>query len=525
VRISRVPIFRSSFQTYIQAFAAQLRARAGWNRFFAAFAFGAVASLAFAPTSIFPLLWVSFPALIFLLQGTVNWKQAFATGWAFAFGCFVFGFYWIAASMFVDIGHFWWAVPLAVAGLPAFLAIYYGIAALLARRFGLTDIAGLLMVALLWFAADYARGHLFTGFPWNLEGYGWTNVLSLLQIASITGIYGLTLLTLVCVFLAAGLAEANRRAWQAVGFSLLALIVIAAWGQVRLANAINEPSAVRLRIVQPNVNQAEKWLPAEREGHFQQLLDLSSMPAKQPLTYIIWPETAATFYLTEDAAHRYAVAAHVPKGGAILTGVIQRALEPDNQIHYYNSLIAVDEKARAVAGYNKFHLVPFGEFVPLRHYLPLQPLVNLGLDFSAGDGPHTLHIRKLPSFSPFICYEAILPGEIVDRADRPDFLLNVTNDGWYGKTAGPYQHFASAKVRAIEEGLPLVRAANTGISGVVDAYGRIKARMGVDIMGYMDADLPPPLPPTFFGRHGEKPLWILFIALAACAIAARARRP
>jgi apolipoprotein N-acyltransferase len=200
----------------------------------------------------------------------------------------------------------------------------------------------------------------------------------------------------------------------------------------------------------------------------------------------------------------------VPPGGSILTGVVSRTIDSKGKLSYYNSLIAIDGRGRVVAGYDKHHLVPYGEYIPFRSILPVRALAGIGVDFSAGPGPETLRVKGLPPFSPFICYEAVFPGEVAPRDDRPGFLLNVTNDGWYGRTAGPYQHFAIARVRAIEEGLPIVRAANTGISGVVDAYGRIQAKLGLAKSGFIDSDLPAPLPPTLFTKMGELLAWFLF---------------
>ncbi len=481
------------------------------HRALLSFVFGAVSSIAYSPINCFPILWLSFPALVIFMQGVRNAKQGFVIGWCFAFGSMLFSLYWIAASMFVDIAQFWWAVPLAVAGLPAFFAIYYGIAMAATAKFGVRNVSGAILVALLWFLADYARGHVFGGFPWNLEGYTWARVLPALQIVSVIGIYGLTLLTLIAACLPALLVDKNKRNLAVVASSLILFGLIVLWGGERLhhASEATVPN-VRLRLVQPNTDQAHKWLPDQREKNFQQLLDLSSAPADKPVTHIIWPETAATFYLVEDVEHRLRLAPYVPQGGAIMTGVIRRSEDAAGKLHYYNSLIAIDDHARVVAGYDKVHLVPFGEFMPLRRFVPIPALVNLGLDFSFGDAARSLRVIGLPPFSPLICYEVIFSGDVVDRDDRPQFLMNITNDGWYGRTAGPYQHFANAKFRAVEEGLPLVRAANTGISGVVDAYGRITARLGVGKTGYLDADLPQALEPTFFSRYKEIPLWALF---------------
>jgi apolipoprotein N-acyltransferase len=197
---------------------------------------------------------------------------------------------------------------------------------------------------------------------------------------------------------------------------------------------------------------------------------------------------------------------------------------PEGRLHYANSLVAIDSAGKIAASYDKFHLVPFGEYIPFRRYVPLRTLANLGVDFTAGDGLSTLHIDGLPPFSPLICYEAIFPGEVALHSDRPHFLVNVTNDGWYGRTAGPYQHFAIARARAIEEGLPLIRSANTGISGVIDPYGRMIAMLDLGKTAFVDADLPQTIPPTIFSRYGEQPLWMLFAGFAAMAGLLRSAR-
>jgi apolipoprotein N-acyltransferase len=512
---------------WLRHLAKHLRSRKGWARALTAFAYGAFSSLAFPPADLTFVLWISFPALIFLLEGTKGMRAAFVTGWCFAFGFLVFDLYWIAAAMFVDIHHFWWAVPLAAFGLPAAFAIYYGVAAALWRKVDLHGLEGALSFALLWFLADYARGHLFTGFPWNIEGYAFAGILPFAQMVSLIGVYGLTFLTLLAAALPAALSENPPSSSARLAFltSLLVLAGFFVWGTLRLETApLASVPHVRLRLVQPAIPQADKWKPDEVANNFARLLQLSALPAAKRPTHIIWPETAAMYDLNEDKTERDDVSMIVPPGGALITGDVLRMVE-DGGIHFYNALVSVTENARITAVYYKSHLVPFGEYVPYRKWLPLQPVAALGLDFSAGNGPRSLRVVGLPPFSPLICYEAIFPGAVLDPHDRPQFLLNVTNDGWYGRTAGPYQHFAIASMRAIEEGLPLVRDANTGISGVVDAYGRVHARLGLGKEGVVDSDLPVALnEPTYFNRYGEKPLWTFFMLAAAFVFVAAFKR-
>jgi len=506
----------SSFRT----FPFFLRRLTGGRRLALSFALGSLLALSMPPFDVFPLWWVCLPAQILLLQGTQTKRQAFFTGWSFAFGYFVFGLYWIAASMFVDIAKFWWAVPLSVAGLPTFFAIYYGLAAVLARRIGLSGLGGAVTFGLLWFLADYARGHMFTGFPWNLVGYTWSRVLPILQITSITGIYGLTLLTSVAASIPASLGTKHAR--PALIASLVLFVLLAIGGAIHLQTTdVGTVPNIRLRLVQPNVDQAHKWLNSEREAHFQELIDLTAAPSEPPVTHIFWPETASTYYLSEDPERRKQIAASIPAEAAVITGVIRRALDEQGNTHFFNSMVAVNGLGRLVAGYDKSHLVPFGEYMPMRKFIPLPTIAASMADFSAGPGPRSIRVEGLPTFSPLICYEAIFSGDVIDPTDRPAFMVNMTNDGWYGQTTGPYQHFAIVRVRAIEEGLPLIRVANTGISGVIDPLGRIQKRLGLGKKGTIDTDLPTALPLTIFGQWRETSVWAIFMILSLGVILGR----
>ena len=415
--------------------------------------------------------------------------------------------------MFVDIKQFWWAVPFSVAGLPAFFAIYYGLAAMAARKMGLRGVKGSLSFGVMWFLAEYVRGHLFTGFPWNLTGYSFSGVLPVLQITSIIGIYGLTLITCISASLPASLASKEKTARAATILGALLIAVISIGGAIRLSSITTEmtPEA-HIRLVQPNIPQTNKWKNSEREKGFQTLLDLTSETGEKTVTHVFWPETASTYYLGEDAFRRQQIADAISSSTSVITGVIRRAQDENGNLIYYNSIVAINGMGNMVAGYDKAHLVPFGEYMPFRKALPLRALAASDADFTAGKGARSLRILGLPLFSPLVCYEAIFPGNVVDQTDRPDFLLNATNDAWYGNTTGPYQHFEIARVRAIEEGLPLARVANTGISGVTDPVGRVVKKLGLGEKGFIDSALPKPLPPTMFSMVGEYPIWLFILA-------------
>jgi apolipoprotein N-acyltransferase len=261
------------------------------------------------------------------------------------------------------------------------------------------------------------------------------------------------------------------------------------------------------------------------EDNFRRLTELSAAPTEHTLAAVIWPEAAATFFLERDETHRAAIAAVAPRGGYAITGALRGAPLSGPVAEVWNSIDVIDASAKIIARYDKAHLVPFGEYMPLKDILPFHKLTPGAIDLSAGPGPRTLSLARLPSFAPLICYEAIFPGAIVDRNDRPAWILNISNDAWYGRSAGPYQHFAMARVRAVEEGLPVVRVANNGITGVVDATGRVLAHTSLDAVGYADIALPAAGKPTAYGYLGDAPFLLVLAAMATLTIipALRAR--
>jgi apolipoprotein N-acyltransferase len=529
----------------LQRWASRLASLTGWRRHVTAAMLGGLATFAEPPAGAVPVLLLAFPGLLWLMDGAVTRRSAFFTGWWFGFGHLVLGLYWISFALLTDIDRFWWMMPFAIAGLPAVLAVFIGLATLtlhvVCRRLKLSGLARVLAFAMLWTIFEYLRGHILTGFPWNLIGYSWTAVLPVLQSVAVIGIYGLGLLTVAVASLPALLFDSSEsairvRASLAVGLSLFGLIGLAGWGRLSQADSSLVPG-VMLRIVQPNIPQTLKWVPAERARNFERLLELSVEPtgsgpdpvahapaAHAPITHVIWPETAVPFFLERDGGARQAMASVTPPGGSILTGAPRVRVEPGGENQFWNSLHAVDGSGAVIASYDKFHLVPFGEYMPLRGLLPVGGIAAGATDFSAGDGPASLEVPGLPPFSPLICYEVIFPGAVKDPGNRPDWLLNVTNDAWYGNSAGPRQHFAIARVRAVEEGLPLVRAANTGISGIVDGYGRVTAYLRLGQRGVLDAGLPQSLPITPYGRVGDMILVVLLMSFTLFTTIARQTR-
>lgn len=492
---------------------------------------GAVSALAMPPSGVFPVLFLTFPGLILLLRAAAGGGQAFAAGWCFAFGFHLVGLYWISFALFTDISQFWWALPLSAAGLPIVLAIYGGLAGLAYRWLRPEGLLAPLALAAVWTAAEWLRGWLFTGFPWNLPAYAWAHVPAMQQSLSLVGAYGLSFITLLLAalpVLALTGETPRRRVFTALTAGGLLLAGLTGWGGWRLANAPTEPvPGVRLRLVQPNIPQSLKWAPGQRRANFLNHLELTAAPSALPPTHVIWAETAAPFFLTREPQARSTIAAALPPG-AVAAIIGAPAPDPDSQPggppRYRNGMAVLDRDGAVIGQYDKHHLVPFGEYMPLRRWLPVGAIAGDGGEYAPGPGPRTLALPGAPPVSPLICYEAVFPGEVADAADRPQWLLNLTNDAWYGLSAGPHQHLAISAARAVEEGLPLVRVANTGISAVVDAYGRITAALPLGSRGALDSQLPAAAGPTLFSRWKNAPLFVFLLAAGAACVADRRRR-
>ncbi len=499
-----------------------------WRAFAAAAVFGTLAAAALPPFHALPLLWIAFPGLLWLLDGARGWLRAFLIGWAFGLGYFAAGLYWVGHSFLVDAERFAALMPFAVAALAAGMALFPGLATLAVWLSKDRGLARVLIFAAAWLASEWLRAWAFTGFPWNLIGTVWTFSDAMLQFASVAGVWGLSLATVVSAAAPSCLAAGKARGWRRFAVLAVALFAPAAlwgFGALRLAAAPDLASegvpGVHLRIVQPNIDQRIKWQSDLRAKHVADQMALTEGAGDKTVTHVIWSETAVPFLLPDMVQVLEAIRGIVPPGGLLLTGAPRRA-EVDGEVRLWNSLFAIDEEGQVAAVYDKRHLVPFGEYVPLRSILPLDKLTQGGGDFTPGEGPRSLSLPGLPDVSVLICYEVIFPGRVVDPDSGAEWLLNVTNDAWFGTSSGPYQHFAAARLRAVEEGLPLVRAANTGISAVVDSYGRVVARLGLDRSGVIDAPLPDSLEKrTLFARLGSWTLLILLIATFSLAAIVR----
>ena len=495
----------------------------GWRRYALAFGAGAVTTLGFAPFYAWPLLFATFPVLVWLIDGSSAGRfgrvfGAAAVGWWFGFGFFVTGLYWTGIALLVDAKTFAWLMPFAVAGLPAGLALLTGFGTALAAALWSPGASRILALAAAMTVAEWLRGYLLTGFPWNTFGYALTAPLPLAQSASLFGLWGLTFLAVAIFGSPVTLADEpadTRRPWLPLVLAGVVLTATAAYGVIRLStNATAFVDGVKLRIMQPNLSQDTKFnygAKAQVMSHYLALSDRATGPTTKgvrDVTHLIWPESAFPFLLSREPDAMAQIADLLPPGTVLITGAT-RAEQPspaDKGLHAYNSIYLIDHDGSILGVYDKVHLVPFGEYLPFQTLLErigLTQLTKVRGGFSAGARRRPMAMPKAPSALPLICYEVIFPGEAVPPGERPGWMLNVTNDGWFGNSIGPYQHFQQARVRAIEEGLPLVRAANTGISAVVDPLGRVMASLPLGAEGILDAGLPRSLEPTVYARGGD----------------------
>ncbi len=462
--------------------------------------FGAFCALALPPFTFVPALFVGLPGLLWLIGRAETPLGAAWRGFLWGIGHHLVGLYWVTNAILVQAAQFWWAVPIAVPLLAAVLAVFIAVPCGVSRLVP----AGwprVLVLAGAWELGDVARQFALSGFPWNPLGGCWempgTLGLVFMQPAAWIGVGGLTLLTL----LVAGGSGLGGRATLA---SLAGLAVWAAAGDLRLHESAGPAPGITAVLVQGNVSELEHrdhyqdrvWMEQIFERHLsltRKGVDEAKATHGGDHVLVVWPETASPYWLAEDPGARRAISEAAGSALATISGTIRA----DGPTTFYNSLVAVMPDGSVGGYYDKHHLVPYGEYFP--SYLPIR-LGEQG--FTPGPGPRTLHLAGLPPIGPLICFEAVFSGGVVDERDRPAFMLNITNDSWFGNSTGPRQHFAAARMRAVEEGLPLVRAANTGISAIIDSHGMVANEIGLEKQGVLVASIPGYLQPTPFSRLG-----------------------
>ena len=516
----------------------------GWRRAAIAFVAGAASVLAMAPFGAWPILFVTFPVLVWLIDGSAAGRfggvpAAALAGWWFGFGYFVAGLYWIGIAFLVDAQTFAWLMPFAVAGLPAGLALFVAAGTGFARFIWTRGPTRVLALAVALTIAEWLRGHVLTGFPWNVFGYALTQPLALAQGAALIGVWGLTFVAVAVFSTPAVLADESSdtpRSWVPLVCGLIALAALGSYGAWRLNRTPTRfVDGVRLRIMQPNLPQDDKFSYTARKevmSRYLALSDRATGPDRtgvKDVTHLIWPESAFPFFLSREPEALGQIKALLPPGTVLITGAARPDdAAPSGALRAYNSVYVIDHDGALVGLYDKVHLVPFGEYLPFQHFLEslgLSQLVKMPGGFLSGERRRALAVPRAPNMLPLICYEVIFPGEAVPRdIERPGWLVNLTNDGWFGNSIGPHQHFQEARVRAIEEGLPLVRAANTGISAVIDPVGRIVKELPLGTEGVLDASLPRPVARTLYVRAGDSLAGLILAGAAVLILRRRYRR-
>ncbi len=488
----------------------------GWRADVAAAGLGILSAMALPPLHILPALLLAFPGLLLLIGAASGTWAAARRGFWFGLGHHVVGLYWITEAIMLESARYWWLVPLAVPALSALLAVFIAAPCGLARLVpaGWRRVVGL---AGLWTLFDLARQFVGTGFPWNPFGSVWAvpglagDIM--IQPAAWIGTPGLTLVTLIL----AGMVTLGRPA--VLGMA----VILAGWataGLIRLQAPEPPGTGLTAVLIQGNVHQGEKWSLALAREAFQRHLALTreAVAAVRGPLIVIWPETSSTPFLlqTDPGARAAILAAAAPARAALVGSLTFTQGEPSNDPANLplNSLVAMGADGSVAPLYSKWHLVPFGEFAPT--WVPFSIQIVPGR-FGFGRGPATLRLPGVPAFGPMICYEAIFPAQVVDQADRPEWLVNITNDAWFGNSTGPRQHLAAVRMRSVEEGLPVMRAANTGISAGFDARGRELDRSAMGVPATLTIALPGKRPATSFSRWGLVIPGILAAASVAAA--------
>lgn len=504
-------------QGWSKRFQYALRLLDEWQALLLCFIAGAVTALAFAPSDAWYVIFLTIPLYYLLLEAAASRRQAILRGFSFGYGFFMAGTYWIAYALAVDVEKFGWLIPISILGLSAVMALWFALFGWLVwwRRTG-HWFADILRFIVLWVVVEYLRSLGIFGFPWNLMGYI-ALPMGMAQPAAYVGTYGLSLLMLLAAMLPVTWLKQQPGSNSTAIYSatvLIALIVAYGYGMARIpADEIGEGDTMRVRIVQASIPQTEKWTQEGRLKSLQLHMQLSQMQSDASRAdAVIWSETAMPFTFFPDSPWPQRLASLLGPGMHLITGVVE-ADDTNDKLELTNSIVAINDVGGREARYAKHQLVPFGEFVPLRHVLPLEKITPGDGDFSRGPGPQTITLDGLPPFSPLVCYEVIFPWIAIDPRNRPDWILNVTNDAWYGDSPGPYQHFAMSRMRAIEQGLPLVRAANTGISAVISPYGTVIRKLSLNERGIIDQKLPNKNTRTFYSKYIEWPVVALLLAM------------
>jgi apolipoprotein N-acyltransferase len=506
----------------------------GWRRFLLLVVAGAIGALSVPPFYILPALFLTMPIWVWCLDGAERlpgWRKlfgpAFTIGFAYGLGYFTVAFHWLGAAFFVDGGIMLVIMPFAIVTLAATIALFWGLASALAHLLWSGGAMRIVTLATFLSLAEWARGHFFSGFPFDLLGYAFAANDEMSQLASVIGVYGLTALAALLSMTPALIWPPDQRnlTRRLVPF-FLSLGIIAAqigYGHYRLGSTpVTQRADMRMRIVQPMVLEHADWSEAKPADIIGKLIALSQTktgpndPGLSTVTQVVWPESSLPFFLSDypDALAR--VAQMLPKNGLLLTGAPREQYDPGVTAGAttaadrpaYNSLIAVNDHGEIVASYDKSHLVPFGEYLPFPELFGafgLKQFVPGADGWQAGDGRRLMNVPNTPPFLALICYEAIFSGDLGQDTAKAQFILNITNDAWFDGSIGLAQHADHVRLRAVEEGLPLIRVANSGQTLLIDPLGRVTQSLPQEQIGLLDVVPANRLPGTIFTRLGYWP--------------------
>lgn len=511
----------------------------GTRRALIAIAAGAIGNLALAPVNVFAAMFISFTLLVWLMDGaasapesglTGKMRSAFALGWLFGFGYFTGGLWWIGNALLVEADSFAWALPLAIVGLPAVLACYFGIATMLARLLWSEGMGRIAALAASFAIMEWVRSWLLTGFPWNVIGYAAMPVPLMMQSVHVIGLFGVTAAS-IYVFAAPALIGTRRGRLPGIGLALLLSAAHLGYGAYILHKPQVEADkdALVIRLVQPVIDQAKKMDDGEKsavfEDHLKLTIEALANDTRKP-DIILWPETSVPFILTENQDALTRVADLLDDNQILIAGAVREEDPgPGLPARYYNSVVVIDGRGNIIGAADKVHLVPFGEYMPFEDFLTGLLGAKAVAAFPGGYSSASTHrLLELPGgvrFYPLICYEAIFPTEITDEAASANALINLTNDAWFGNSSGPYQHFQQARIRAVETGIPLIRAANNGVSALIDAHGEIFSGLGLDVKGAVQATLGSHAMPIWSIRDRIIHFWLIVIAFLFIAAFSR----
>ena len=507
----------------------------GWRRLALAFAAGATTALAHAPFDWALVLFLAFPLLVLLLDGAEPTGRLSLTrlltpaliGWAFGLGMYGAGLWWLGNALIVSGSGPVWLAPVATIALAAVLALFPAAATMLARLCWTEGPSRVLVLAVAWGLLEMARAHALTGFPWLAIGYAAMPVPALMQSVAILGMDAMNALTVLVAASPALLFDPRTRAWG-LAVPLILLASHAGFGAWRLATVEVDQTGTRVRVVQPAIPQDEKWDADARVAILQTLLDLSRAPdgteglrgvSPTRADWIVWPETAFPFALSETPEARGVLADMLRPGQTLLAGGTRAEGVVGDRL-WFNSLYAVSGDGSVIGTRDKVHLVPFGEYLPFPDILErfgLIPLVE-GPDFTPATRRQTLVMPGGGVLLPLICYEAIFPRALSAVGEAPTAIVNVTNDAWFGATPGPRQHMRQARIRSVETGLPMVRAANDGVSAVIDPLGRVVDGLGHGERGAFEALLPGSIATPMPELRAVPWFWLLMALGAAMAV-------